>query len=69
MKNRLLAVLACLVVTSLSVYRPSLAARSTADLAAAEAAVRKADAEWAAAARAVSVDAWMTFYAADAGAA
>ena len=62
MKNGLLALLAFLAVTSLAVHRPSLAA----DLASVEAAVRKADADWAAAARAVSVDAWMAFYAADA---
>jgi ketosteroid isomerase-like protein len=62
MRNGLLALLASLAVTSLAVYRPSLAA----DLATAEAAVRKADADWAAAARTVSVDAWMAFYAADA---
>jgi ketosteroid isomerase-like protein len=62
MKNGLLALLAILAVTSLAVYRPSLAA----DLAAAEAAVRKADADWAAAARTAGVEAWMAFYAADA---
>jgi ketosteroid isomerase-like protein len=62
MKNGLLALLAFLAVTSLAVYRPSLAA----DLATVEAAVRKADADWAAAARTVSVDAWMAFYGADA---
>jgi ketosteroid isomerase-like protein len=62
MKNGLLALLAFLAVTSLAVYRPSLAA----DLAAAEAAVRKTDADWAAAARTASVEAWMAFYAADA---
>ena len=62
MKNGLSAVLACLAVTSLAVHQPSLAA----DLAAVEAAVRKTDADWAAAARTVSVDAWMAFYAADA---
>ena len=64
MKNGLrpLAFLAFLAVTSLAVYRPSLAA----DLAAVEAAVRKTDADWAAAARTVNVDAWMAFYAADA---
>src|SRR5271167_773617 len=66
MKSGLLAVLAYLAVASLSVYRTSHAARSAADLAAVEAAVRKADAEWAVAARTVSVDAWMAFYAADA---
>src|SRR5271167_4964570 len=66
MKSGLLAVLACLAVTSLSAHRPSLAARSAAELAAVEAAVRKADADWAAAARTASVDAWMAFYTADA---
>jgi ketosteroid isomerase-like protein len=62
MRNGLLALLASLAVTSLAVYRPSLAA----DLTAAEAAVRKADADWAAAARTASVEAWMAFYTADA---
>jgi ketosteroid isomerase-like protein len=66
MKSGLLGVLACLAVTSLSAYRPSLAAKSAADLAAVEATVRKVDADWAAAARTVSVDAWIAFYAADA---
>lgn len=60
--NGLPAILAFLAVTSVSAYGPSLAA----DQASVEAAVRKADAEWAAAARTVNVDAWMEFYAADA---
>jgi ketosteroid isomerase-like protein len=46
--------------------QPSLAAGSPADTAAAEAAVRQADADWAAAAGTAGVDAWMAFYAADA---
>jgi ketosteroid isomerase-like protein len=62
MKNGLLALLAFLAVTSPAVYRPSLAA----DLAAVETAVRKADADWAAAAHTASVEAWMAFYAPDA---
>jgi ketosteroid isomerase-like protein len=62
MKNGLPALLAFLAVTSPAVYGPSLAA----DLAAAEAAVRKTDADWAAAANTASVEAWMAFYAADA---
>jgi ketosteroid isomerase-like protein len=62
MKNRLLALLAFLAVATLAVCRPSIAA----DLAAVEAAVRKADADWAEAARTASVEAWMAFYAADA---
>src|ERR1700682_5220898 len=66
MKNRLLVFLAFLTVTSLFVFRASLSARSAVDLAAAEAAVRKADADGAAAASTASVDAWMAFYAADA---
>jgi ketosteroid isomerase-like protein len=61
MKNRLLALLVFLAVT-LASYRPSLAA----DPAAAEAAVRKTDVEWAAAARTAGVEAWMAFYAPDA---
>jgi ketosteroid isomerase-like protein len=66
MKNGQLTFLAFLAVTSLFVCRPSLSARSALDLAAAEAAVRKTDADWAAAASTASVDAWMAFYAADA---
>ena len=66
MKNGLLAFLAFLAVTSLFVCRPSLSATSAVDLAAADATVRKADADWAAAASTASVDAWMAFYAADA---
>src|ERR1700736_3715776 len=62
MKSGLLALLAFLAVTSPAVYRPSVAA----DLASVETAVRKADADWAAAARTGSVEAWITFYAADA---
>jgi ketosteroid isomerase-like protein len=62
MRCGLLALLGFTVVASLAVHRPSLAA----DLATAEAAVRKADADWVAAARTVSVDAWMAFYADDA---
>ncbi len=61
MKNGLLALLAFLAVASLAVHRPSLAT----DLAAAEAAVRETDAEWAAAARTASVEAWTAFYASD----
>jgi len=57
MNNRLVVMLACLV---------AIAARSQAGTTAAEAEVRKADAEWAAAARTANVDAWMAFYAADA---
>jgi ketosteroid isomerase-like protein len=66
MKNGLPAFLVFLAVTCLFVCRPSLSARSVVDLAAVEAAVRKADADWAAAASTASVDAWMAFYAADA---
>src|ERR1700681_3425522 len=66
MKNGLLAFIAFLAVTSLFVCGPRLSARSAVDLAAAEAAVRKADADWAAAASTASVDAWMAFYATDA---
>lgn len=66
MKSGPLAVLISLTVTSLSVHRPSLAARSATDLAAVEATVRKVDADWAAAAGTLSVDAWIAFYDADA---
>jgi ketosteroid isomerase-like protein len=64
MKNGLLGLLAFLAF--LFAYRSSLAAKSAPDLAVLEAAVRKADADWAAAANSASVDAWMAFYAADA---
>jgi ketosteroid isomerase-like protein len=66
MKNRPRVILASLAVTSVFLCWPNLSARSEPDLAAAEAAVRKADAERAAAASTASVDAWMAFYAADA---
>jgi ketosteroid isomerase-like protein len=66
MKYRLLGFLAFLAFAFLYAYRPSLAAKSPTDLAALEAAVRKADADWALAAKSASVDAWMAFYAADA---
>jgi ketosteroid isomerase-like protein len=65
MKNRQLAFRVFLLITSLFVCRPSLSAAS-ADLTAAEAAVRKTDAVWAATASTANVDAWMAFYAADA---
>jgi ketosteroid isomerase-like protein len=66
MSNRQPAFLSSLAVTLLFVYRPSLSAVSAGEIAAAEAAIRKSDAEWAAAAKTASVDAWMAFYAADA---
>jgi ketosteroid isomerase-like protein len=55
-----------LAIASLFVCRPSLPATFAADLVAVEAAVRKTDADWAAAATTAGVDAWMEFYAADA---
>jgi len=66
MSNRLPLLLASLAVTLLFVYRPSMSAMSAGEIAAAEAAIRKSDAEWDAAAKTMSVDAWMAFYAADA---
>jgi ketosteroid isomerase-like protein len=66
MRKRLPLLLASLAVTLLFVHRPSMSAISAAEIAAAEAAIRKSDAEWAAAAKTASVDAWMAFYAADA---
>jgi ketosteroid isomerase-like protein len=66
MKNGLLTFLAFLAVTSLFISRPTLSAMPAVDLEVAEAAVRKADANWAAVAGTVSVDAWMAFYVADA---
>ena len=65
MKHRWLVLLASLTVTAFVVCRSSVAAESAADLAAAEAAVRKADADWAAAASSGGVDAWMAFYGAE----
>ncbi len=64
MKNGPLGLLAFL--TLLSAHQPNLAAKPATDLAALEAAVRKADADWAASVNSASVDAWMAFYAADA---
>lgn len=66
MNNRMLRVLATLAVTCVFFNRPGQSAIPGGEVAAAEAAIRKADADWAAAARAASVDTWMTFYAADA---
>ena len=66
MNNGSLASLAFLTITSLLLCRPSLSAGSALDSPATEAAARKADADWAAAARTPSVDSWMPFYAADA---
>jgi ketosteroid isomerase-like protein len=66
MKNGLLASIAFLTITCLLVGRLSLAASSPVDSLAVEAAARKADSDWAAAGSTPSVDAWMSFYAADA---
>ena len=65
MKYRLLASLGSLSIASLLVCPPTLSAGVAADPVAA-AAVRKADADWAAAADAANVADWMSFYAADA---
>jgi ketosteroid isomerase-like protein len=66
MKHGQLALLAFLAVTWLLDCRPSPAAGTAIDPAAAEAALRQADADWAAAAGTASVEAWMVFYTADA---
>jgi ketosteroid isomerase-like protein len=66
MSNRLSVLLTSLAVASLFVHRPCISAISAGELAAAEAAVRESDAQWVAAARTASVDAWMAFYSADA---
>jgi ketosteroid isomerase-like protein len=66
MKNSVLLILGSLAVGALLVCRPSVSQESGFDLAAADAAVRKADAEWAAAADTAGVDAWMAHYGADA---
>jgi ketosteroid isomerase-like protein len=65
MEHRLPIFVAFLTVASLFVCRPIFSAPSG-DLAAAEAALRKADADWATAAGTAGVDAWMGFYGADA---
>ncbi len=65
MKYSLLASLGSLSIASLLVCPPTLSAGVAADPVAA-AAVRKADADWAAAADAANVADWMSFYAADA---
>jgi ketosteroid isomerase-like protein len=54
------------LAVALVVGRPSLSAGAALDQAAAEAAVRSTDADWAAATSTASVDAWVAFYAADA---
>jgi len=66
MKTRLPALLVCLAIDCLLVCRPGHAAASGAARAEAEAAVRKADSDWEAAAKTGSVEAWLAFYAADA---
>jgi ketosteroid isomerase-like protein len=66
MKHGQLARLAFLAVTSLLDCRPSPAAGTAIDPATADAAVRQADADWAAAAGTAGVEAWMVFYTADA---
>src|SRR5580692_9063077 len=55
-----------LAAASLCLCRLIFAAPAGVDLAAAEAAVRSTDADWAAAANTAGVEAWMTFYSADA---
>jgi ketosteroid isomerase-like protein len=66
MKNGMLAFLTLLTITSMLFCLPNLAAGVATDPVAAAAAVRKADADWAAAAGAASVGDWLSFYAADA---
>ena len=66
MKYRPLSSLAILAAALLSACPPGLTVGAAGEPAAAETAVRRADADWAAAANAASVDRWMAFYAADA---
>ncbi len=66
MKSGPLPSYAFLAFACVSIGAPSLAAGLAGDPLAAEAEVRKADADWTAAASTHSVDAWMSFYAADA---
>ncbi len=65
-KNALRASLASLAVTSLLAGALGGIAGAAVDPAADDAAMRKADSDWAAAGRAANVDAWMSFYAGDA---
>ncbi len=64
--NGKLPALAPLAIALLFVCRPGMSAISGGEIAAAEAAVHNSDAEWAAAAKTGSVDAWMAFYSTDA---
>jgi ketosteroid isomerase-like protein len=66
MKSALPPCRAWITVSALFMVTRGFAAASAADPAAAESAVRKADTDWAAAARADGIDAWTAFYAADA---
>jgi ketosteroid isomerase-like protein len=66
MSNKSLVLLASVALTLLLVHRPGMSAMTSGELAAAEAAIRQSDAEWAAVARTANVDAWMAFYAGDA---
>ncbi len=64
MKSRPLRLLAQVAIALLLLV-PAVSALAGVEIASAEAAIRKADAEWAAVAGTGSVDAWMSFYAAD----
>jgi len=66
MKKTPPALFAAPLIVSLLLCRPSLPAETSVDLAAAEAQVRKTDANWTAAASAANADAWLGFYAGDA---
>lgn len=66
MKCRPQRVLASLAFTALLACMPCFASASAQDAASAEAAVRRADAAWAAAAGTGNIDAWMAFTTADA---
>ena len=65
MKKRLLTSLVFLTA-NLFMGQPNVSAAGGVDPTAAAAALRKADADWAASAKAASIGAWMLFYAADA---
>ena len=66
MKISVPALLAGIALGALCVYRPVWAAAAGTTAAQAEAAIRQADAEWAAAAKSGNADAWLSFYAPDA---
>ena len=66
MENKRISSVILLGITSVFDWQQTRAASAAVNSLAAEVAVRKADADWAAAARTSKVDTWMSFYAVDA---